>query len=280
MNEKALANWTYSFDRTTTNVTIRQHKYVPIPLTTLFPFLKNLSVLKLGESIAQHYPHLTHFSIQSLYDDHRNPDLYQLIRLNPQLRYLHTSAPNNGEYLGYLSRMLPNLESIDMEINFCGQCVGPHTIHFGNVKKWSLQITGILPWDSYIYAMGDITFDQLETLRVDAADNYASEIIRLIVQYRHLKELEINMGLTVNEMRQLVRVTPSLKEFSFNVERYGMIDVVGALLLENHVIEKITAQSINNEVRVEALQEITPAAWELIENETPEDSYSFIRKEL
>lgn len=279
VDEKALANWTYSFDETATKVTIRSLQYDLLPLNQLFPFLADLSVRQVRQPIVQHFPHLTTYTSLSFHKDHTNQNLFELIRLNPQLRYFYTSARNNLQYLRYLSRMLPNVKTIDMDIDFSGQCIGPHAIHFRNITEWSLRIIN-LAWDSYIFAIGDITFDQLETLKVEAADNFASEIIRLMLQYQHLKKLEIHMGLTINEMQSLVRATPSLKEFTFNLDRYEMFNIVGPLLLENHGLEKITVHSPSNKVRAETLAEVTPAAWKLVENETPKNSYSFIRNEL
>lgn len=276
-NIAKLSNWRRSFDHRTTQVTIRGYNDIQIPLGDWFPFLEQLAVVKLTKASIQHYPHLTRFSIE--YGGH-NSGICEFLHLNPQIQHFQAGTSNNASYVRYLSETLPNLESLSLNINIHSPNDDRNVIHFKNVKEFSFEISVSRRLHSYFCVIGNLRFDQLEIIRISAratATALAVEIIRLIPQNTGLKIVEIDMPITSEQLLHLVQVLPNLKEISFNLDHSSMLAALQSILVDNHVVDKVTTQSLNNEVRLEDFVEITPDSWHLVENELPKDSFIFSR---
>lgn len=260
-------NWTYSFDHTTTQVTLVGHFYDQIILSKMFPFLQQLTVEKLRKSIIQHYPHLTNLSIIALDEDETNANIRELLRLNPQLRHFHTATYNDAIFMTYLNEVLPNLESLSFKMNIEPQ-IDHEIIHFNSVKDFSLEINSIRPMNSYRQVIGNITFSQLETLTLKTFGSITlvPELIRVFSQYTNLKKLDMNMLMTPDELLSFIQVMPILEEVSFSLSQNNMINVLAALLSDNQRLEKVHVYSRYSNWTVSKFAEITPAAWQFFTN--------------
>lgn len=212
VDENALANWAYSFDQSTTHISIRRNS---IQLNDFFPFMQHLTAHELSNSMVQHYPHLTNCAIISFYDDHRNPNAFELIRLNPQLHHFHTTMRSNVSYLKYVSEMLPDLESLSIKMDIDPRDTDPETVHFKNVKEFKLvAFTGYgIPrsWS----VIGNIRFNQLDVLKFETLSIvYADEIVEMMAVNKGLKKFETNLRMTPESFSALLQTLPQLEEIS------------------------------------------------------------------
>lgn len=294
MDGSALAaNWSYSFDETTAQVSIPYIKNNTIPLDIVFPFMKYLTISRLGESDARHHPHLTHLLFNGDYTDDKNARLSEFIHLNPQLQHFETSFINNMTYMRYLSESLPNLESLRIRLEVTSCEIPSEIIHFKNVKeftfdlfsaiqsydKFGRNVPAQLILDAYHRAISNITFDQLHTLKVEANRIVPSaHLIQMIAQNKALQKLQTNFQMTSAEMLGLIEVLPGLKEFSFELNTREMVSTLAALLLNSHGLNMIKVYRSCDGVDAETFAEIIPSAWEFARNETLTNYFTFTRK--
>lgn len=275
----ALANWAYSFDNTTTEVTL-YGDYGAIRLNDLFPFMTHFTVEELTKPIVQHYPHLTKCVFDIFDDDNDSSEnVYEFIRLNPQLRHFHATMRKDPSYVKYLSEMLPNLESLGIEIKLDRNTIYGVTdiAHFRNVREFSLKIAADKRIRFNQQAIGNITFDHLKKFTLEASRPvFATELIRMISQNRNLQQLETNMKMNSQELLGLVRVLPALEEISFDLNMNDLFPALEALFLNRNQIKKISVQCSYINVNIKTFARIAPNSWHLVE--TSVNNYSFTRK--
>lgn len=279
INGKALAKRSFTFDNTTAQIAIHGHIIDSFPLNEYFPFMQQLTVSNLVESIVHHYPHLTKCRIQSPFQnlDHANPNVYELIRLNPQMRELSTRMENSASYLKYLSDMLPHLETLSIILNTNGGIDLAHEImHFKSIKEFSLYILSSFGEPELRPIIGNIQFDQLEVFKLEAtwpvfADN---ELIQLIAANRGLKKIQTNLQMTIGTFNSLVEVLPELNEISIRWHD-EMIESLAAFFMGNGKINRINFHDCY-QIHVDDLQGDIPPNWEIVE--IPLDTISVIRK--
>lgn len=264
IDSKAIANWTHSFDENTTHIQLGATNYDAIPLNEFFPFMQEISVFHISESIAQHFPHLTKCSIDSAY---RNDYTFKFIHLNPKLRHFHTSIYSNERHIKYLNRMLPNLESLAIGItNELIFNLDREIIHFKNVKAFSLNLLGMEEVQSFRRDVFNITFDQLETFTLKRKPYHLSaDLLQIIAANSDLKKVETNLEMRPEQLVGLVQALPELKEMTLYWHE-GIISALQALLSGNHKIEKILVNNCFREALVD-LAEISPTAWEVVAND-------------
>lgn len=279
VDNKALTNWTHSFDNTTTQIAIRRYVFIPIPLKDLLPFMRDLSVVELTEPLVDHYPYLRKFATESTWDDHRNPNVYELIRLNPQLRHFHTSMNTNVSYVKYLSEMLPHLELLDLDIFIDLPIINnpdQQMIHFKGVKEFLLKLTQAIPLNSYSHAIGNIKFDHLDKFELRLSTNvFVPELIKIISENKGLKEVHTNMRMTSEGLLDLVEMLPKLEQISFDMATNEMFPALQTLLLENHGLSKISVHCPYSNVSVATFSEITPSTWDLVVKGDPRFLYIY-----
>lgn len=235
-----LAKWTYSFDNTITNITFDQYdsESESIILNHLFPYMEQLSILTIWKAAADHYPHLTKFSIMAGSEDANDANVTEFVRLNPQLRSFHATISNIVPFLKYLNETLPNLESLGTRIReeSFKPSSNPETIHFKNVKEFSMDFFLIKSPRTVFQNMVQITFDQLEkfTLRVDH-DAVVAECIDILKEYKSVRAIETLMLMSNEQILSVVEALPSLQEISI------LISIRDFTILEKLMeVERIT----------------------------------------
>lgn len=275
--DKAVADWTYTFDHTTTQVSIRPYGYGSMSLNNLFPFMETLFVDDLRNTITQHYPRLTYCSIRSIKNDHKNPNVYEFIRLNPQLRHFHTTMRGNATYMKYLSEMLPNLESLSIKTDcFYPSDFTSESVRFESVKQFSLILgTGADYIATFHKFIGDIHFNKLEALTMwihynDVADNRP---IEFITANRDLKKLNTNILIAQESYVDLLEALPKLEEIQLRCND-GEEHSFAPLLTSNHNLSKISIRDCYN-LNVEDFERIAPLKWRI--SETSLKAFHFVR---
>lgn len=278
LNFQALAYWTYKFQHMpTTTIAIHQKIYNE-SIYLLFPLVENLSLLKLTVPLVQHLPHLAKCSIKFA-DDYKYPNICEFIRLNPQLRSFHTSMVNNNvSHVRFISEMLPNLESLSLTMQIKRLATDRETIHFKNVKEFSLRIYITIPLDSYRDAIGHIQFGQLETLKIKTLlPILAGDIIAMFSQNKNLNKIELDMRMTSEELLSVVETWPNLTEISLNLYYIDVFVALRAVSWDNLGLNKIHVFDRGNNIGADVLANVTQPGWQFIFNEFPLNSYSFVR---
>lgn len=279
IDKTAMSKWTYSFDSNVTQIKLGSFLSGPISLNALFPHMKHLTAGHLMESIVQHFPHLTGFVMESDFQDDFDPEMHEFIRLNPQLREFHTSIRKNETYVSYLNEMLPNLESLAMDIFVeDNQPVeGGENIHFGNVKSFALRLVSMVPVQSFRQSVCNLTFEHLESYKIQGDMNFdATDLIEMISVNRNLKFVEAyNVYITIEELEGLVQRLPELKEISIECSIYALL---GGFFMGNHVLDRINLNDCSDSVNIGTLEEISSSGWLVFESEKVSNHFSFIRK--
>lgn len=278
VDNKALGNWTLSFDRNTTEVISRPYLDKPLPFSKLFPYVQKLTLTNLLKEDVQHYPHLIKCSMQSTRADASDPNVYELIRLNPQLRHIYTTMRYNASYLNYLNEMLPSLESLGVEM-IAPSAVEPdgQVIRFKNVKEFTFTLVNLD--GDYRQAIGNIKFDQLERFKLEkifGTVNFNDDLSEIISENRHLRVFESQVEMTFEQVIGLIEGLPELKEISINWSRVTNT-LLEALLSENHGLNIINVANPINNAEVWAIAETIPPAWRLTGYEAPYTSFSITR---
>lgn len=281
VNQSAIANWTYSFDHTATKVTNYGNFPNSARLNDFFPFMQELTVWDGLTAQPQHYPYLTKFSTYAVsHGSHASPNIRELLRLNPQLQHFYSEMRVDAAYVEYLSYILPNLESLSIDLEIQSQDTNLENIHFKRVKDFSLVISISGALNSYRHLIGNITFDQLDTLQLKSIVNApATPIFRIFSQNRNLKKIVTNMISTTVDAMDVLEMWPELKEITFSFLDDAADDALEAVLLANHGLEKINVSIFSPHRRLfnERFGNNTPAPWKLVKNEKIENGFTFIR---
>lgn len=265
IGREKLANWSYAFDNTTTQVKISQFSYNEIRLNDLFPFMESLIVNELKETITRHYPHLRNCSIRSNNDD-KNKNVHEFIRLNPQLRYFHTSTKSDAKYMKLIRDNLVNLESLSIQIDIYSNRINSELVRFGGVKEFTLDVSTSenTPFETVIR---NIQFDQLEVLKLNIyyIAFAHSSLIEIIGMNKGLKKFETNLLMRHESFVGLLEALPQLQEIKINCDyEIGWIDSLAPLLTTNHPIHTISLNYCHY-MRIENFEEIAPMKWHIIE---------------
>lgn len=212
-----LANSSYIFDKTMKEVVLANADEGRASLSSIFPFLEELTIRSnnLSQSIGHHFPHLKKCLILS----NNYPDvqsLYELefVRLNPQLREFQTNLYNNASYVRYLNENLPNLESLNLDINVNSANATNFTnIHFKNVREFTLKLSGDLNQVVIRRNIGNISFDNLEVFNFQIGRSvYNEEFYDMIVENSGLKKIDTNMQIRSGHVLEIIEALPELKE--------------------------------------------------------------------
>lgn len=275
VDEKALANWTYSFDHTATEVIVRTDLEKPIQYKKLFPFMQRLAAVNLLNQNIEHYPHLTNYSIQSTLN---HDNVQQFLRLNPQIQHLQIAVRNNVSHVRYLAELLPFLESISLNVEIVSPNIDPAVIHFKTVKEFTLTISNIDETPVFRNVIGSVQFDQLEMfhLRVFYATSADDQIIEMISKNAGLKRFETNLRMTNETFNGFLQALPELKEISIDwVDE--MSNSLETFFVQNHGLTKINFKHFY--LRSEAVfMEKIPLNWHKIPSENSSDgSFSLVR---
>lgn len=283
---KALANWTYSFGETTTEVEVRPSIEVAIPFNTLFPYMQKLSVVKLLEANVQHYAHLTGCSTQSRYGDEANPLVQDFIRLNPQLSQIHTALLFRQHitisYMEYLNEMLPNLETLSFQIAIYLPVIVPEQriVRFKGVKELTVDIYNKYTFNSYLQPIENIQFDQLNTLKLVVfpivfADDHFIEIIGM---NKGLSKIETSVRMTHQLFNGLLQALPQLEEILIHWH-HDMRDTLASFFNDSHGLRRFNINHSGFPINIDDIKQYIPPNWEIIPNEMPYmDIFSFVRR--
>lgn len=274
---EAIANWTYSFDHTTTKILRTGLPSNSIPFSQLFPYMQELSVGHLFEADVQHYPHLTKCSIRSTNSDERDPCVHEFIRLNPQIRHFFTTMTKNASYIEYLSETLPNLEwlGIQMVISSAADS-NLNVIRFKRVREF--QIILIHYNEEFGQIISNLHFDQLEALTLNVVQGVfaANRFMGFIARNRGLKTIETNVPMTHELFNGLLQQLPELEMISFNWF-HGMLDTLEAFFMWNRGLSKINIHGCY-EIRLRDFEQIIQDSnWKVVAISMERPSFSFVR---
>lgn len=278
INHKAMANWTFSFDNTTTSVKLGLFVSDPLPLRSLFPYMQELNMISILKSAAEHFPHLTKCSIKSSpnFDD----TAFELFRLNPQLRHLHTMTNFNSSFVNHLNEMVPNLESLSLDVAF--SITVAEMVRFKNVKEFTLDLKIYARQRTIGQAIDNIRFDQLKKLKISTdLTPFYDNLIDMIVENSGLWELEANLNFVRGEMISLLLALPELEKISlywYTKARSSTLDSLEQLFASDHRLNQITVCQCDR-ASANALAELNPLNWQLVAFEDQHRTdVSFIRK--
>lgn len=276
----AMSNWTYSFDSNVTQIKFGSFVSDPIALNTLFPYMQHLTIGNIMQSIAQHFPYLTGFVSKSGFRDDFDPGMDEFIRLNPQLREFHTSIRKNETYISYVNEMLPNLESLAIDIFIeNGRPVQGRNIHFKNVKSFKMRLISMEPVQSFQRSVCNLSFDHLESYKIQG-DAYidTADIIEMISMNQELTFFEAyQVYLSIEELIGLVQRLPKLEEISIECSIYASL---AALFTANHKLNRINLNDCSDDVNVNTLENISSFGWRVVVHENAFNYFSFIRNNL
>lgn len=271
--DEAVTNWTYAFDHKATQVTINRPLYHPVALDQLFPFMEYLIADEVEESLAKHYPRLTKCILRSAYGDHDNPNVYQLIRLNPQLRYFHTSMNYNATYMKHMSEMLPTLETLSITIDCVSEHVfGSESVRFKKVKNFTLHVDFFENIAELHTFIGDIQFDQLESLKLTIHEiGFTGDgLIEIMRRNRGLKKFDTNAKIT-QKIVDLLGALPELEEIKLHCHE-NVHDLLDSLLTSNQALNRISLHHCDH-LTVGDFEEIDSGEWKLAERYTSYDRF-------
>lgn len=184
-----------------------------IPLDTVFPKLQSLKIN--SQSYYNHHlPHLRKF-ILDVYE----PDMDSLItfmRLNPQLRSLTSTIPNNATYFTTLNEFLPELEELSVELmpTYSYSVAAWPTTRFSHVKHFSVK-SDTERW-ARLPILESIQFEHLQSysVRFCNKENVAF-FISMIVGNTALKKVVIGAaGMSVQQLAALISSLPELEELT------------------------------------------------------------------
>lgn len=278
---RALANWTYSFDETTTEIELRSSLDTPISFNTLFPYMKKLSVVKPLEADVQHYPYLTECSTKTFEGDDTNPSVHGLIRLNPQLTRFHTSTYPNSSYVEYVNEMLPNLEALTFRLTIHSRYISDQKIiRFKGVKEFTLDIYTKVPLPIYHHVIESIQFDQLKSFKLDVFEKVFADdkLIAMIATNKGLRKIETNVRMTHEVFNGLLQHLPELEEITIHWH-HGMRETLRSFFIENHGLKRFKIDHNGFPMSIRDIQRHVPSNWLIVPNETPYRGYfSFIHK--
>lgn len=280
----ALVNWPYSFGETTTEVKVRPSLENPIPFNILFPYMQMLTVAKLLEANVQYYPYLKGCSTQTHNGDDKNPLVYELIRLNPQLSNLDTSIRTNTSYVQYLNEMLPNLETLSFRIGIHSHYIDPdqRIIRFKGVKELTIDIHSVIPLHFYRHVIENIQFDQLKAIKLDIfpAVFADAQLIEIIAMNRGLRTIKTNVRMTHEIFNGLLQALPELEEISIHWH-HGMRETLRSFFIENVSLKRFNIDHNGFPMGIKDIEESIPSNWQIVPNEIPYSyNFSFIRRNL
>lgn len=143
-----------------------------------------------------------------------DPDLFDFIRLNPQIRHFETTIFQNYSYFRQISETFNNLETLEIENEEMCECVNVanETIQFGGVKHFELILDREIDGYSNLWQkIPSMQFGQLETLKVIALtpDDSSAELIDvicgIIAQNRMLQSIDLRIPeWSFEQMQRLV----------------------------------------------------------------------------
>lgn len=277
---EALSNWTYSFDHKTTDIGVLDYLRDTLPLNDLFPNMQALTMKHLKDIYVRHYPNLHNFSlIAASSDNDRNPNVNEFVRLNPQLRSVHTVMRNNASYIAYLNEMLPNLQSLSIEVSESYDIVSnQRAIHFKNVRKFILKLDFI---GEQYETIANVTFDQLDTFVLyDSVHMFGirNEVIKLILNNRNLRAFRTNKCLSNGQILRLVYGLPELEEISIGwaSKRPNLLNSI--FNAKHPKLKRINVCYKYDTAGIEWVADIIPATWRMERNEGRQTSFSLIRR--
>lgn len=277
VDHEALANWTYSFDSTTTTVELGSSASGPLPLRTLFPYMQELNTPGILKSTVDHHPHLTKLLINSMINI--DDTAFEFIRLNPQLRHFETWGTYNESFVSYLNEMAPNLESLGFRVLYSPTV--PQIVRFKNVKEFSIDIRTAAQYPHLGMSIENMEFDQLEKLKIITVPTpHYYYLVDMILENHGLRVIETNLDFIRDEIIKLLQELPDLEEISLYWYSRAQFSTVGALELlfaSNQRLNKITVRGCDR-ASVVVLKELNPLNWELLRLEDQiRSDVSFIR---
>lgn len=242
--------------------------------------MQELTMKNLTQSFVQHYPHLTNFTLGSFVKDNdRNPHVHAFVRLNPQLRSFHTTMRKNASYIAFLNDMLPNLESLGIEIFLSNDVVPIESgTRFKNVKEFTLKLRF---FGEHYRAIGNISFDRLETFILDDAffsTGVKEDVIELILNNRNLRAFKASQCLTNEQTLRLVNALPELEEISLDWASKKPVLLTSIFNAKHPKLNRIDVSYFYDSAGIDWLTNIIPPAWQVEVNEGIGTSFSLISK--
>lgn len=279
--DEEVTKWKYTFDDKTTQVAVNTEFSKSLPINDFFPYMERLFITNITTPFVRHYPHLTKVLITKFENNNRNPNVYEFVRLNPQLRSFDSSMENNLSFVKYLNRMLPNLESLGIYLSPCENSSNIAETNLGvtfkNVKEFTLRTKG-----EFGEAFGNISFDQLESYILENKFdrvNVTDDLLDLILNNENLKFFKTKQKMTSKQLLRLVRELPELEEISIDWD-YGVFDAFEAIFnAKQPKLRRIDVRFFDSSETIDWIIDIIPSTWHHEErgHRGQWSSYSIIR---
>lgn len=202
-----------------------------LPLNQQFPKLRQLSIGSKSDRqfncsfLNLHFPFLEQFTMggvmQLWFEDDQ---IEAFLKKNPQIRTISLSRISAFDDIGFVHRLLPNVESLTIYyLN-----IKSDSVHFDHVKYFKLQ-------DSRPYTLEKLSFSCLASLEMSLKNGYFNTWREFFKRNMNLSRL--NMKLDDKEMNdKLVEITaelPNLLELSITTYYHVDADVI-IQLIGNH----------------------------------------------
>lgn len=280
---------------------------VSIRLNETFPRMQHFHLVYTNEElpfIGQYHPHLTSFRMEKHFVG--DPDLFDFIRLNPQIRHFEGRTFQNHSYFRQMSETFTDLETLIILNDWMCECANPlnETIQFESVKHFELFLSAEkLEYSNLREKIPALQFGHLETFKLaaltpeDSSDELIDVMCELIAQNHMLHSVElVTPEWSFEQMQRLFQsaAPASLKTVTFKWYPRKTIDDFRRFLEENRDIERISVELFDRPVyndsdesddddvstasqwRVEDVEENLPAQWTLEEIVNERFTKSFV----
>lgn len=191
-----------------------------VNFSELFPSVRDLDIAcmirpKYG-NFQHHFPHLETIKME-IFIDTDSPEFEQRLRLNPQLRKLWLMH-YNWQNLKMISKLLPNLEYLELLFMEVSSDYDDGDIHFENLKFLSIHA-----YAEYL-DRSPIIVSSLEEIKCMASSDRCYDII---MQNKNLKKIK-TVKLDGTQLYQIATELPNLEELLMD-NKLEIDDVAGVV---------------------------------------------------
>lgn len=244
-----------------------------IRLAEYFPAMQKLDIFTLGEMpvIAHHFPQLRRVNLRTLgYDLAADSQLLEFIRLNPQIRLLHTPAfGNNHSYIEYVQEWLPELETLSIHDIDDNPNNRTDVVRFNSVKHYHFASHRLVSQDADIRdKVPNVAFAQLESIAYFSgcpSPSSIDQLIEVLARHQTVKRVNLLSASAEWSRAQMVRLTesvPRMRELLLSWSNAHTTDAFMAFLAEPNGLERITAR-VYSGITADEFSATVPGAWEV-----------------
>lgn len=213
LNENVLQNFRKPF-KSVENLTVTGELKMSgdsLKLNELFPAIRRFNLKDVNvfdvDVLDVEFPKLEHLTVEIPILSDMTEAIEKLEKRNPHIKELNMYYCTSFDYLKMASENLPNLESLQVNLEILGDEYNGTKIHFPNVKKLATN------WGEYDFTK-IFLFEELSELDISCE---ACEGAKFAAQSKHLNHLHIAQhSLKDTEILELNEKLPNLSELSID----------------------------------------------------------------